>query len=71
MFRRNYYLTFQELKGVSKLRGVTSPSEFQMDADSLQLPFQIWKEKGQPCGKKCIGEFCVTCKRRVNKSPKK
>lgn len=58
------------IKGVSKLRGVTSPSEFEMDADCCNYLFKSGKRKGQPCGKKCIGEFCVTCKKRVNKSSK-
>lgn len=55
-------------KGVSSVRGVTSPSEFQMSCQVCSYTFKSGKKKGQACGKKCIGEFCISHKKYANKS---
>lgn len=58
-------------KSVTRVRGVTSPPEYEMSTEVCNYIFKSGKRKGQTCGKKCIGEFCITCKRRANKPAKK
>ena len=54
-------------KGVTRLRGVTSPAEYEMTSDTCQYIFKSGKKKGNGCGKKCIGTHCISHKNHANK----
>ena len=57
-------------KGVTRVRGVTSPSEYEMSSDTCQYTFKSGKKRALACGKKCIGMLCISHKKHEGISSK-
>ena len=55
------------IKGVTRIRGVTGPTEYEMNIDICQYVFKSGKKKGGTCGKRCIRKFCITHKQNYKK----